>query len=58
MEGNNLMKKSFLWYYSMIWLSLGAISNFLDWVSYGEELSFWGVVVAMPTIYWLAKESE
>lgn len=47
-----------MWYYSVIWLTIGALQCFLEWLNYGYEYSFWGVAISIPTIIWLFKTKK
>lgn len=52
------MKKTFLWYYTVIWLILGTLYNFLDWINYLDDGSFFALAIAVPTIIWLFRNAE
>ncbi len=51
------MKRNFMWHYSVLWLTYGALANFYDFLVVDVE-SFWAVCIAVPTIIWLFKESK
>ena len=52
------MKKTPMWYYTIIWLSLGFLSCLLDFLTLEDSDSFWGAVIVVPTLVWLYKSSK
>jgi len=50
-------KRGFLWWYSVVWLILGALVNFIDWWTLDDyDTGFWAVAISIPTIIYLIKD--
>jgi hypothetical protein len=47
-----------MWYFTVVWLIIGTAVNFLDWVTYFDEASFFALLLAGPTIIWLFNISK
>lgn len=52
------MKKTFMWYYTFIWLTIGMLVNLLGFLDTGNGDSFWAVAIVVPTLVWLYKVSK
>jgi hypothetical protein len=47
------MKKTFMWYYSIIWLVIVALYLLSDMFFLGDPDSFWSLALITPIIIWL-----
>ena len=51
------MKRNFMWYYTVIILTIGAIYNFKEFLVTDVEL-IWSVAIVIPIIIWLFRDSK
>ena len=47
------MEKGFMYYYSLVWVTVGGLYNLYDFLVGVDLEAFWGVAISVPTIVWL-----
>ena len=52
------MKRNFMWYYSITWISWYVITYGYGLIVLERPLSFWGLLIITPTVIWLLKTKK